>query len=512
MQKLLVLQDGKPPPELDLTRLYLTSLEGQPIRSRFRYNAEAGILFCDRRSQGLAALNLPWRLRSGSVLMLRTALLPDRDEPYLLPLELARGQLSELWRKKDEWGYIYGEPTRGFGEAFTEIKLLIAQAMTVKDSPAAAAGLAEDALSRAVELGEALAAADAHFGLIRRRKGGSLGRVDFGCHWELAEPDGRLQERLGETFNHVTLPFTWRRIEPREQEVDWSWHDGWIQWLEAKGIGVKGGELVRFSEPYLPDWVWIWENDFESIRDYVFDHVERCVQRYRGRVEQWDAVTGLHVENCMGFSLDRLLEVTRAACHAVKRTDPSARVILELVYPWGEYFATNQRSIWPLHYAEMCMNAGVAFDAVGVQFFFGTAGEGYHCRDMLAVSDMLDRLGSLGMPVHVTAVGVPSACYPDPHARVKSDHQPGAGGVWKRNWDEVVQSDWAGAFYHTAISKPFVAGVSWRDFTDHQAHHFPHGGLLRKNRHPKIAFQRLVNVRSEIWPQSGSKGARSRRR
>ncbi len=500
-----MLQDGKPPADLDTSRLYLTSLEGQPIRARFRYTPEMGLLFCERRSQGLGAVNISWPLRSGSQLMLRTALLPDRDEPYLLPLELARGQVAELWRKKDEWGYIYGDPTRGFGEAFTEVKMLVAQAMTVEDSPPAAAGLAEDALSRAVDLGEQLAAADAHFGLIRRRKGGRLARVDFGCHWEPAKSESELQERFAETFNHATLPFTWRRVEPREQEVDWSWHDGWIQWLDAKGLVIKGGSLVRFAEPYLPDWVWIWENDFESIRDYVFDHVERCVQRYRGRVDQWDAITGIHVENCMGFSLDQILEVTRAACHAVKRTDPSARVALEMVQPWGEYFAANQRSIWPLHYAEMCMNAGVEFDVVGLQFFFGTDGEGYHCRDMLAVSDMIDRFGALGKPVQVTAVGVPSACYPDPDAQVQSDHQPGAGGVWRQNWDEVVQSEWAGTFYRTAISKSFVTAVAWRDFTDHQPHHFPHAGLLRKNQHPKIAFQRLVNVRNDIWPEGGPK-------
>ena len=39
-----VLVDGKPPAELDLDRMYLTSQEGQPIRARFRYSAEIGRL------------------------------------------------------------------------------------------------------------------------------------------------------------------------------------------------------------------------------------------------------------------------------------------------------------------------------------------------------------------------------------------------------------------------------------------------------------------------------------
>ncbi|MGB2753938.1 MAG: endo-1,4-beta-xylanase [Phycisphaerae bacterium] len=502
-----VLMEGKPPERLDLDQIYLTSLEGQPIRARFRYVPNEAMLFCDRRAQGLAALNIPWPVPGAGRLMLRTALVPDAEEPYLLPLELARGRIADVWRKKDEWGYVYGGPTPGFEAELKEAKLLLARAMTALDSAVASAALAEEALAHAVALGEKLALGDAHVGIGIRRERGDLRRVDFGCYWELLGDQPHVQERFVETFNYVTLPFTWRLIEPREQEFHWGWHDGWVHWFEAKGIAIKGGSLIRFAEPYLPDWVWIWENDFGAVRDYVFDQVERCVQRYRGHIDHWDAVTGLHVENCMNLPLDRVLELTRVCARAVKRTDPSAKVVLDLVQPWGEYYATNQRSIWPFHYAEMCINAGVDFDVIGLQVFLGTAGEGFYCRDMLAVSEMLSRFGSLGKPVHVTAAGVPSACYPDGAATIGgAAHQPGAGGVWRKPWDEVVQSDWLDEFYHIAISKPFVTAISWRDFWDEQPHCFPHGGLLRKDLHPKIAYRKLVGVRQEIWPAGGPQG------
>lgn len=497
-----VLLGGKPPAQLDLEQAYLTSLEGQPIRARLQYAPSTGLLFCERRSQGLAALNIPWPLRDGQKLLLRTALLPDRDVPYLLPLELARGRVADVWRKKDDWGYALAGPTEAADKEFREVRLLLAKAQTVQDSAEVAADLAEEALQRAVALGEKMALADARRGLDMRRRRGELRHVDFGCHWEPADDNPKVRERFAETFNYATVPFCWRAIEPREHEYDWKWYDDWIHWLEARGIVIKGGGLVRFSEPYLPDWVWIWENDFETIRDSVFDHVERCVQRYRGRVDYWDAATGLHVENCMNFSLDRIIEITRVCAHAVKRTDPSAKVLLDLLYPWGEYYATNQSSIWPYHYAEMCINAGVAFDGIGLQVFFGTGGRGFHCRDTLAVSDLLDRFAALGKPIHLTAVGVPSACLPDPDAVMGgAQHAPGAGGVWRKPWDEMTQSDWIDEFYHIAIAKPFVAGISWRDMSDHQRHAFPHGGLLRKDGHPKIGYQRLVGVRQEIWPE-----------
>ena len=94
-----VLMEGKPPERLDLDQVYLTSLEGQPIRARFRYVPDEAMLFCDRRAQGLAALNIPWPVQDGCRLMLRTALVPDAEEPYLLPLELARGRVADVWRK-----------------------------------------------------------------------------------------------------------------------------------------------------------------------------------------------------------------------------------------------------------------------------------------------------------------------------------------------------------------------------------------------------------------------------
>jgi len=502
-----VLVDGQPPADLDLDRMYLTSQEGQPVRARFRYNAEIGRLFCERPGWGLAALNLLWTVRGGMRLLLRTALLQDAEEPYLLALELARGRVAELCRKQDDWGYVFGGPTPQVEQELQEIRLLLAKAQTVRGTARAAGDLAEETLARSVALGETMAGEDARQGIAIRRREGGLPSVDFGCHWDLTQASDEPRRRFGETFNYASIPFTWRTIEPREQEYQWDRHDGCVEWLEGAGIVIKGASPVRFTEAALPDWLWIWENDFETVRDLVFDHVERCAQRYRGRIDHWDAVTGLHVENCMNFPLDRIIELTRICARAIKRTDPSATVVLDLVQPWGMYYATNQRSIWPYHYAEMCMNAGVAFDAMGLEFFFGTGELGYAVRDMLAISNQLDRFGGLGKPVHVTACAVPSAGNPDPLAEV-SDAETGsaAAGVWRSPWDEVVQSDWIDAFYRIAISKPFVRAISWRDFSDAESHYFPHGGLMRADGKPKIAYQRLAALRQEIWPVGGSVG------
>jgi len=38
---------------------------------------------------------------------------------------------------------------------------------------------------------------------------------------------------------------------------------------------MKGVGLVNFTEYNLPDWIYIWEHDFETIRDLVYEHIRR---------------------------------------------------------------------------------------------------------------------------------------------------------------------------------------------------------------------------------------------
>jgi endo-1,4-beta-xylanase len=116
---------------------------------------------------------------------------------------------------------------------------------------------------------------------------------------------------------------------------------------------------------------------------------------------------------------------------------------------------------------------------------------------------VLDRFGALGKPIHISAMGVPSGVTPDALASLGGGPQRAvAGGTWHKPWDEVIQSDWVDQVCRIAIGKPFVTSISWRDYSDHQPHAIPHGGLLRRDTHPKIAFQRLLGLRKEIWPEA----------
>jgi GH35 family endo-1,4-beta-xylanase len=499
MLKFTVLINGQVPADLDVAHAYLVDADDQPVRSQLTLRGQT--LFCEKRKEGLAALIIPWTIPEFGRILLSTTHLPDRDKAYNLQVELLRSRVLQNWRKKDEWGYAYTGPTTEFLAGFAAAKKKLAQALAALDNPVAASDLAAEGLKAAVILGENLTLEHAKRGLTYRRDHKELVHLDFGCRVEVDCREKAYQDRLFEAFNYATLPFDWRIIEPKEQEFQWQNLDYWINWLSEKGLSIKAGQMLRFCETSIPDWLYIWEGDFDSIRDQAFEHVLRCIKRYGSRIEQWDIATGLHVENCMKFSLDQLIEMTNMSARVIKKNAPHAVAVLDLVMPWGEYFAGNPRSIWPLKYVEMCVNTGVEFDAIGLQIFLGA--EDYYCRDIMEVSSLLDLFGSFGKPVHITAAGVPSSTAADTLDASRGAREVAASGQWHRPWDQQVQREWVDCFYHIAVGKPFVTAVCWTELSDRPGHFFPHAGLLDEKLVPKASHAMMLGMKKEIWPEAG---------
>ena len=203
-------------------------------------------------------------------------------------------------------------------------------------------------------------------------------------------------------------------------------------------------------------------------------------------------IEGVHADNVFNFTFEQIMELTRVTVLLVKQTVPKAQATIDLVAPWGEYYARNQRTIPPVFYADMVAQSGVGFDGIGVQFLFGTPVDGMYVRDMFQISDKLDRLGNLGKPIHVTAVQVPS--------RSASTGSADPAGCWLKPWDETVQAKWLKEFCTVALSKPFVESITWRDLADREPGPgvIPSGGLLNGDLSPKLSYKVLKEFRSEL--------------
>jgi hypothetical protein len=486
-------RNGAPAKDIDLAGAYVFGQDGIPMRADLA--AGDGQITCMKRAPGAAGLCLLWEAGSAGALLLPTPRLPERSKSYNLSVELARAQLGRVAQKREDWGLFDYPSAKPLNAEFADAQKLFIQALQCPDG-AKAAALADAALQRGVTLGEKMALFHADILLTRRRASKVGGH--FGCRVDLSASAEGYTTRLREAFDFVSLPTTWKLTEPKERHHEYAQIDAWVNWAARHRRPVHGGPLLSFRADHLPEWVYIWDNDYEALRDLAYEHIQRLVQRYERHVRLWNVASGIHCDNCFDLSFDQLMELTRMSSLLVKKLAPHAKVAIDLVMPWGEYYARNQRTIPPLLYADMAVQSGIKFDAFGLQLYMGVPTDGYFVRDLMQISSLLDEFVGFGKVLHISACSVPSHFAPDAWDAWGGRESVSKAGQWHQPWSPRLQAEWVQAFCRIAFSKPYIESVCWRDLADIEGHHVPHGGLCRNTLEPKVAFTELRRFRSSL--------------
>ncbi len=503
--------DGKPGEVTNLEGAHLISAEGLPLRAEIRA-ADNGIV-CQKRTAGTASLNLLWPVKSAGTLMLETARLPERDLPYILNVELARGRLMRVAQKMEDWG-IFDHP--GLGEVNKHLERardLFTEALKA-DDPGEAAKFADESLAVGIPASEAMARVHADLFLQKKRNGGSNRR---GIGVKLPRVKGMpeaMQAKVRDLCDIVSVAMPWRHLQPREHESDYIFEipDEQVAWAVKSRLPVMAGPLISFVEDQVPDWLILYENDFESVREMAVEHIRRVVQRYQRYVSYWRVVSGLHGDFSLGLAFEQMMELTRVAVATVKQLAPKSMAIVEVVEPWGEYYARKSRTVPPVMYAEVLLQSGINFDAFGLRMPMGMPVRGGYTRDLFQISSLIDRFSTLGKPLHITGFGVPSDPRVDPRDVTSGVVEPSLAGYWRNGWAEPVQAYWAGHFARIALSKPFLETLVWEDLFDGAPHVVPHGGLIRSDGVAKPVYDELSAVRRQlILAKPGAAGRRTSR-
>ena len=301
MLKFQVFRDGNPPLELDLTSAYLAGADSIPIRGDLSYSG--GELRCRKRAAGPSALALLWEVQGFGAVLLETTRLPERPEPYILNLELARSRMMRLIQKREEWGFFDLPEAQGINDKFNEARDLLVEAILQQDDPPAASRLADRCLALVMPLSEQAAVVHAELLLQRRITTKSFPRNVFGCHADLQITNDQYRKKLMACSDFVMLPVHWKTVEPQEQSFTWGQVDEWMEFLRRAKLPVVFGPLVSFTDLSIPDWLYIWEHDYEQVRGLLYEHIERTVTRYGAQVVLWNVLSGLHVNAHFSFTL-----------------------------------------------------------------------------------------------------------------------------------------------------------------------------------------------------------------
>jgi len=510
MLKFKVFSAGQPATAWPLRNAYLVDSEGNGVRAEIGF--ADGVVACEKSEPGTAVLCLQHDAGELGHLTLRTCLLPERAAPYLLSVELARHRLMMLYNKLEDWAMFELGEGHVVTKRETKARALFVEALSIQSNdPVEASRLADESLATALDGSEELALAHSELLLNKRVETGSLPRAPLGSGVGLAlGDDERVRTGLAAGFDFVQLPLPWKVLAPEENEYAWGPADAWATWAKAAGKPVVAGPVVSFEPTSLPDWLYIWEHDFETVRDLIYEHIERVVTRYKGVVSAWNIVSGLHVNSHFTFNFEQLMDLTRMATLLVRKLHPEAKIIVELRQPFGEYFAKNPRSIPPMMYVDLLIQSSIQFDAFGLRLPMGQATDGQFTRDLMQISSMLDQFTGFGKQLFLT-VAAPS----EPVTEFMIAVNPALGeepvdpdsGHWRRPWSEVVQGHWLEAVMQIAMSKPYVDAVCWQDLQDHGAIDLPMSGLIDEAGQPKNAFRRLLAFRHGLGLTGPGAGA-----
>ena len=500
MLKFLVFEGDEPAKDWPLRNTYLLGNDGTPVM-RGEISFEEGAVIAEKREAGAAALVLQHEVPDLGELTLQTCLLPERDEAYLLSIELARHRVMLLYTHLEEWGLFELEPDHPVAERTEEARRLFIESLSVAGEDVLAANrLAQQSLAIALDASEELALTHSQIMLNRRRRSKTMPGQAIGCiaPFEMSS-DRVLRQSLPGRVDFLHLPTPWKALAPEEGDYNWAVMDAWVRWARRQEMPIVAGPLLSFDTFNLPDWLFIWEHDYETLRDLAYEHIDRVVSRYKEHVHTWYAASGLHLNRHIAFNFEQIMELTRMAAMRVKKLAPRARTIIELREPFGEYYASNARSIPPLTYADLVVQAQINFDGFGLQYLMGQAQPGQYARDLMQVSTLIEQYLGFGKPVHFTA-GAPSEpvtqmMIADPDASEPVDDN---SGYWRRPWSPQVQGHWLEAVMQVALSKPGIESVAWHEFKDHPGMALPLSGLMSEALEPKEAFARLVAFRKTL--------------
>jgi hypothetical protein len=464
---------------------YLSGFDRIPWQVRVRHNG--GELVLERLASDSGNLHIPWGVEGHGQVTLSTATLMERPEPYHLPLELARGKIGQVRNQLAEWemsGLGVSKPVHDkVGEALG----YFAQAAVVEHGSRQSIKLAEEALRAALEAAHLLVACYAEQVLAGRQSASQKLGTLLGADLGRSPLDEKTAKETVPALNAANVPLVWRDIETSEGHYFWDTSDQQVDWAKAAGLTLLAGPLLQLDQRALPDWLALYENDFESVVLFASEFLKAAVPRYRGRISVWQCAGRVNTAEVLSFTEEEKVRLAARAIELTRTLDPDTPILVSFDQPWAEYLSRREMDFPPLHIADALVRADLGLSGVMLEINVGYHPGGTLLRDPVEFGRQLDYWNLLGVPLFI-GLTVPSASDADPLARRRAKLRESA-------WTPQNQLAWVNRFVPLLLAKPYVHGILWNQLCDFEPHDFPHGGLFDLRRQPKPALGRLAALR-----------------
>jgi hypothetical protein len=427
----------------------LVGRDGFPVAGKVRVGQrfDGGFLIeATVEEPSVCALSLPVELGEIGRLRVQTTLLPPRREPYPLLYELARHRVKLFLAKAEEWGMWDPDAAPEAISRFEKSRDLLGRASTEAESESMGK-LARRSLMVGIDASERLAASHARIHLARKyaSKGAPSTAVGLALDPEL--PTRLLEDRFFEPYGLISIPISWRDLEPAPGRFEWAKLDRWMVAAAKAKRRIVCGPLVDASIRSMPDWALSRRADDAAFREAVYAYCEQVVGRYRGAVSMWIIASGLAGATETVADGDRAIAMTRLASVLVRQLQPTARILVEIVDPFAEHLERHPEGMGPLRYLRRVAEDGIHVDCIGLRI---APEESIRpCRDLAEIASLADRYVSPERHVVVTGLSAPAA-----------NASPRDGG-WRGAWTPARQAAWLAEAVPVLLARPRFDAVLW---------------------------------------------------
>ncbi|MEN0109734.1 MAG: endo-1,4-beta-xylanase [Planctomycetota bacterium] len=475
-----------------LARSYVAGLDEAPSFTRAIRSGDQIVV--ERPEDGSGNYCVPWPVGSHGDWLLATATLTERERPYLLEVELARGLVFRVRDQLAAWQLLGLQAPDELTDALASATRAFSRAAVRQHSePAVAAAFAREALTTAGDAACELAETYAEQALALRRQGGAKLTSLLGVRLNGLAPSGAAAPKVAEAFNLAIATAAWRAVEPSEGRRDWGPTDRCVEWAQKHSMRVCVGPLLEFDERGLPDWAYLWEGDVDRLLSLMTDHVTAAVERYKGQVHLWHVASRINRDRVLSLSDEKRLNLVANAVATVRRLDPGTPVIVGVDQPWGEYRARRQTELSPIDFADALERADLGIAGFELEMNIGYQPGGTELRNPLAFSRLIDYWN-----VRLESPLMLSIRFPSGHTEA-ADGAPGvvAGGAQPGLLSAAFQADWARRRLPMLLAKNAVQVVAWSQIGDADGT-LPLGGLFDTSGVEKPAFRVLSGLRKEL--------------
>jgi hypothetical protein len=251
-------------------------------------------------------------------------------------------------------------------------------------------------------------------------------------------PQGPLPNRLFPEFRKMGVNFLmpcilWADTEPTQGLYNWQGCDTYnLTQLQQLGYTNDGQLMIFFFDQ---DWCmpqYIKNMTFNQLLSAVDSHAYTVASHYAGVISLWDLnEISDPRSNYFNFTQQQWIDIVRTAGQAIKRADPNAKIMINLViddhYGWT-----------PQGFLDALNNNHVDYDVIGLEIYNWMVSQdanGYanitECVDKIHTFDRFNK------PVIITEIAIPDIP------------------------SQTTQADWLTSFYSTISQIPSVKGICY---------------------------------------------------